>query len=151
MGQGDGELEAFPAGGDRFFFGPDRLMWIRFVRAVDGAHVIEVHRPDSSTPQRAVRTGAPPSQFTVAPAVLRSYQGLYKTEALPMTVAPGADGRLTMTPAGQPSLPMRPVSETEFLIDGTPMRVVFHAENGKVDRVTIHRGARALNGQRVSH
>ena len=147
--QGDGQREVFPAGDDRFFFGPDDLSWFRFVRQTNGAHVIEVHRPDRAEPQRAVRTGAVPAPFTVAAAVLQTYVGSYSTEVLPVTVALGANGELVMTPAGQAPLPMRPVSETEFRIDGTPMRVVFHPENGEVNRLTIHRGARELHGRRT--
>ena len=149
VGQGEGQLEAFPAGEDRFFFGPDNLMWIRFIRQAGAAPVVEVHRPDLALPQRAVRTGAAPPPFAVAPAVLQSYVGTFKTEVLTVTVARSEDGGLTMTPAGQPPAAMRPVSETEFRIDGTPMRVVFHPEKGAVNRLTIYRGARELHGQRV--
>ena len=147
--QGDGRREAFAAGDDRFFFGPDDLSWFRFVRQADGAHVIEVHRPDRAQPQRAVRTGSVPPPFAVAPEVLQTYVGAYTTEALPVTVALGENGRLTMTPAGQAPMPLRPVSQTEFRIDGTPMRVVFHAENGEVNRFTLYRGARELHGTRT--
>ena len=63
--------------------------------------------------------------------VLRSYAGDYTTEALPVSVAVGPDGRLTMTPKGQPAMALRPVSDTEFRIDGTPMRVVFDPDRGK--------------------
>lgn len=149
MGQGEAQLEAFAAGQDRFFFGPENLMWIKFARAAGGAHVIEVHRPDNAQAQRAVRTGAVPPPFAVAPAVLQSFVGSYKTETVAVVVAVGSDGGLTMKPAGQPPLPMRPVSQTEFRIDGTPMRVVFHPENGAVNRFTMYRGARELHGVRT--
>ncbi|MDP8912349.1 MAG: DUF3153 domain-containing protein, partial [Pseudomonadota bacterium] len=62
---------------------------------------------------------------------------------------PGENGWLTMTPAGQPPMPLRPVSTTEFRIARGNMRVVFHPENGEVNRLTVHRGARVLNGQRT--
>lgn len=149
VGQGDGQREAFAAGDDRFFFGPDDLSWLRFVRQAGGAHAIEVHRPDDAQPRRAVRTGAVPPPFTLAPTVLRTFVGAYQTETLAVTVELGEDGGLTITPAGQGPMPMRPVSETEFRLDGTPMRVVFHPENGRVDRLTIHRGARELKGRRL--
>ena len=148
-GQGEAEREAFAAGEDRFFFGPDDLSWLRFVRRADGAHVVEVHRPDDAQPQRAVRTGPVPPPFAVAEAVLRTYAGTYSTEAATVTVALGGDGRLVIAPAGEEPMPMRPVSQTEFRIDGTPMRVVFHPEGGRVNRLTIHRGARVLNGTRT--
>jgi hypothetical protein len=30
------------------------------------------------------------------------------------------------------------------------MRLVFHSESGAVNRLTVHRGARTLNGRRVA-
>ena len=148
LAHGDEEMEAFAAGDDRFFFGPDRLAWIRFVRQPDGAHVLEAHEPDTAAPALAVRSGDVPPPFAVDPAVLRSYVGTYQTETLAVTVALGENGWLTITPAGQRPLAMRPVSATEFRIDGTPMRLVFHPENGTVNRFTLHRGARELHGER---
>ena len=149
VGRGAGQREAFAAGEDRFFFGPDDLSWVRFERRPDGAHVAEVHRPDNAQPQRAVRTGPVPPPLTLAPAVLQSYVGTYQTELLAVTVAIGENGRLTITPAGQPTMPLRPVSQTEFRIDGTPMRIVFHPDGGEVNRFTLYRGARELHGRRT--
>lgn len=111
---------------------------------------MEMDGPELAAPVRAVRTGAVPPPFTVSPPVLQSYAGDYQTETIAVTIALGENGRLSMTPAGQAALPMRPVSETEFRIDGTPMRVVFHPENGQVQRFTLYRGARELHGQRIS-
>ncbi len=149
FGRGDEEREAFAAGGDRFFFGPGELAWFRVVRQSDGAHVMELHDPEAAAPLRAVRSGAVPAAVAVAPVVLQTYAGTYQTETLAVTVALGGNGRLTMTPAGQPTMSLRPVSETEFRIDGTPMRVVFHPENGEVNGFTLYRGARELHGRRT--
>jgi hypothetical protein len=59
------------------------------------------------------------------------------------------NGKLTIAPAGQSPLSMRPVSETEFRVDAAGFRVVFHKEGGKVDRLTLYRGARELHGKRT--
>ena len=149
VARGDDEMEAIPAGGDLFFFGRDALLWVGFTRRVDGAHVLEVHEAAAAEPIRAVRAGAAPPPFTVAANVLRSYAGTWRTETITVTIVLGENGALTLTPAGQGPLPMRPVSETEFRIEGTPMRLVFHPENGAVNRFTMHRGARELHGERV--
>lgn len=149
VGRGDAQMEAFAAGEDRFFFERDPLSWIRFERRPDGAHLVEVHRPDRARPQLAVRTGPVPPPLTVARDVLQSYVGTYQTETVALAVALAGDGSLTIAPAGQPPMPMRPVSATEFRIDGTPMRVVFHPENGATGRLTLHRGARELHGRRT--
>ncbi|HEX2802729.1 MAG TPA: serine hydrolase domain-containing protein [Sphingomicrobium sp.] len=148
MSRGGSRMEAFAAGGDRFFFGPDRLLWVSFVRKPDGAHVMELHEPDSVEPETAVRTGPVPPQLALPEAVLESYAGIYKTETVTVTVAVSEDGKLTVTPPDGEAMVLRPTSQTEFRIDGTPMRVVFHPENGVVNRFTMYRGARELHGVR---
>jgi hypothetical protein len=149
FGRGDEEKAVLPAAGDRFYFGPKDLTWFRILRQPDGAHVMEIHPAEAAAPARSLRTGPVPAAFEVARSVLQSYVGTYKTETIAVTVELAANGRLTITPAGQPALPMRPVSNTEFRIDGTPMRIVFHPEHGKVNRFTLYRGARELHGTRT--
>lgn len=150
LGRGDEEVEVTPAGEDRFFFGPDGMAWFRAERQADGAHVLEVHPPETAATIRAVRTGPVPAALTVAPAVLRTYLGTYATEGPVLTVAMDGNGRLAIGPAGQQPGTLRPVSETEFRLDDGITRVVFHNENGAVDRITLYRGARELHGQRTS-
>ncbi|HYE47369.1 MAG TPA: serine hydrolase domain-containing protein [Caulobacter sp.] len=147
LARGDEEMEAFPAGEDRFFFGPEDLAWFRIERRPDGAHILEAHPPEDAAPVRATRTGPVPPSLVVPPEVLASYVGAYQTEGPLLTIAL-ADGKLTITPPGQAPIPMRPVSQTEFRLEG--MRLVFHPENGKVDRMTLYRGARELHGRRVN-
>ncbi|MDQ3077259.1 MAG: beta-lactamase family protein [Pseudomonadota bacterium] len=147
LGRGDAEREARPAGNDRFFFGADELDWFRIVRRADGAHVMEMDGPELAAPVRAVRTGPVPPAFTVAPSVLESYVGTFKTETVTLTVTMDA-GKLAIGPAGQRPQPMRPISNTEFRVDGGGFRVVFHPEDGQVHRLTLHRGARVLTGLR---
>lgn len=149
LSRGEDESEAFATGEDRFFFGPDNLMWFRFVRQPDGAHAVEVHRPDRAEPVRGLRAGDVPAPFTVAPAILQSYVGTYATEQPVVTVALRDDGWLTIAAAGQGPFPLRPVSETEFRADAAGFRVVFHPENGRTDRLTLFRGARELHGART--
>ena len=149
MGRGEVEREAFAAGADRFFFGPGELAWFRFERRADGAHILEMHGAEAAAPSRAARTGPVPAAFEVAPEILRTYAGRYQTETVALVVAVAANGGLTIAPEGEAPMPMRPVSATEFRIDGTPMRIVFHPENGVVDRFTMHRGARELHGRRT--
>ena len=79
--------------------------------------------------------------------VLATYHGTYQTETIELTVGPGENGWLTLTAQGD-AMPLRPVSQTEFVVEGTPMKLVFHPENGTVDKLTLHRGARELHGTR---
>ena len=150
LSSGDDQMEAFAAGGDRFFFGPDRLLWIGFQRKADGAHVLEVHEPDEIGPKRAVRSGPVPAQRPVAPELLRAYAGTYKTPTIEVTVAVDSGGQLTIKPAGGQPMAMRPVSDSEFRVDAGGFRVVFHREAGAVNRFTMIRGAREMEGRRVA-
>lgn len=149
LARGDSELEAFAAGGDRFFFGPERLVWVTFVRESAGSHVLEVHDLSAARPERLVRTGAVPPPLVIAPEILQSYTGTYQTETVAMNVALGADGRLTIAGGGQGPYMMRPTSPTEFRVDAANFRVAFFPENGVVDRMTLYRGARELHGTRT--
>lgn len=149
LAYGDQELEAIPAGDDRFLFGPERLMWIAFTRPSAGAPLLELHEPETARPWRAVRTGAVPPPITISPAVLKSYVGTYRTEVPTVTVELDTDGGLTLRLGdGRPVL-MRPISDTEFRLDAERVRVVFQPEGGRVDKVTLYRGARELHGVRI--
>ena len=152
IARGDDEVEVVPAGNDRFVIASDDLTWLGFTRRPDGAHVLEVHRVDMAKPDRAVRTGPIPAdaQVTVPAAVLQTYVGTFSTDAGPKAiVAMGTDGWLTIQ-LNSPPLTMRPVSQTEFMVDEARSRVIFHPESGKVNRFTIKRGARELTGTRIS-
>jgi D-alanyl-D-alanine carboxypeptidase len=150
LAHGEEEQEAIPAGNDRFYFGPDDLTWLKFVRQPNGAQVMEVYEPDTSGAARAVRTGPVPTPIAVAPALLQTYAGAFQTETLKVKIELGANGRLTIQPEGGAAMPMRPVSNTEFRVDAGGFRLVFHPEAGKVERFTMYRGARELHGRRVA-
>jgi hypothetical protein len=143
-------MEAMAGGEDRFFFGANVLSWIRFIRQPNGVHVLEVHEASAAQPERAVRAGPPTAPLKVSAAVLKTYIGTFATEGPVVTIALAENGALTIAPAGQAPLLMRPVSDTEFRVDAAGFRLVFHQENGKVDRLTLYRGARELHGTRIS-
>ena len=153
MRDGGADLEVFAAGEDRFFYGPNSLTWFRIERRADGAHVMEMHQNGNEEAERAVRTGDVPPEPTpvaVARAVLSSYVGHYQTPGPAAEVAMGADGVLTVRLSGQPAIPLRPASATEFVVQGVGARIVFHPENGAVNRFVIHQGGRELEGRRVA-
>ena len=43
----------------------------------------------------------------------------------------GEGGVLTIQLSGRPALPLRPISDTEFSVQGANARVVFHGEKGE--------------------
>jgi D-alanyl-D-alanine carboxypeptidase len=151
MREGGQDLEVFAAGDDRFFYGPNSLTWFRIERRADGAHVMEMHQDGRNEAERAVRTGdvpAEPAAAAVSRAVLESYVGRYITPGPVAEIALGGDGALTIQLSGQPAIPLRAVSETEFIVQRVNARIAFHSENGQVNRLVIHQGERRIEGRR---
>ena len=90
------------------------------------------------------------AEVTVSPAILMDYAGAYQTEGPLLTVKLGLDGSFTVAPGMQEPRALLATSETEFKVEGTAMRVVFHPKDGKTDSLTVHRGDRELHGTRVA-
>lgn len=149
LARGDEELRVLTAGDDRFFFKDDDLTWFRVQRQADGAHLMEVYRFEAAGPDRSLRIGEAPPPLTVPLSVLQGYVGAYQTEQPLLTIALDKEGRLTIGPPGQAPILLRPVSQTEFRTEGAPMRLVFHPEKGRTDKLTLYRGARELHGVRT--
>jgi D-alanyl-D-alanine carboxypeptidase len=152
MRDGGQDLEVFAAGGDRFFYGPGSLTWFRIERRPDGAHVMEMHQNGNDEAERAARTGdipAEPAAAEVGRAILETYVGHYVTPGPAVDVALGESGVLTVQLSGQPAIPLRAASATEFVVQGVNARIVFHAENGQVTRLVIHQNGRELEGRRA--
>lgn len=149
---GGPDLEVFAAGGDLFFYGSNSLTWFRIERRADGAHVMEMHQDGNNEAERAVRTGdvpAEPAAASVSREVLLSYVGHYLTQGPEADVAIGEGGVLTVQLSGQPPIPLRPTSDTEFIVQGVGARIFFHSENGRVNRFVIHQGGRELEARRA--
>ena len=143
------DLEVFAAGDDRFFYGPNSLTWFRIERRPDGAHVMAMHQNGGNEAELATRIGDVPPDLQVSRAVLQSYVGRYQTPGPAADIALGEDGVLTVQLTGQPALPLRATSDTEFVVQQVNARIVFHGENGEVNRIVIHQGERQIEGRRV--
>ena len=148
---GGRELEVIPAGGDLFYYGPGSLTWFRIERAADGNHVMHMHQNGESEAARSPRTGPiPPEAPTAAvgEAVLRTYVGRYVTSGPVVTIAmPSADG-LTIQLTGQSALPLRAISEREFMVEEVGARIVFDVADGRVTGLVIHQGGGQLPARR---
>lgn len=148
---GGRELEVFPAGGDRFFYGPSSLTWFRIERGADGSHVMHMHQNGANEAERTTRTGSIPPEappFAVSEASLRSYVGRYVTGGPVVTIAAAATGGLTIQLTGQPALPMRAISEREFMVEGVGARIAFEIADGRVTGLVIHQGGGQLPARR---
>jgi hypothetical protein len=149
---GGADLEVFAAGEGRFFYGLNSLTWFRIERGADGAPVMQMHQNGNDRAESAVRIGdipADPAAASVDRAVLESYVGRYQTSGPMADIAIGEGGVLTIHLTGQPALPLRPTSTTEFLVEGVNARIVFHGEGGQVNRFVVHQGGRELEGRRI--
>lgn len=152
---GSPEREVLAAGDDHFFYS-DSFNWFRVQRRPDGAHVMEMHQGGEDAAELSSRTGDAAVAAVAAPAVqvsrtiLETYVGRYATEGPSAEIAMGADGVLTVQLEGQPAIPLRARSETEFEVQGVGATIVFHRESGQVNRFVIHQGGRQLEGRRVA-
>jgi D-alanyl-D-alanine carboxypeptidase len=144
---GGADLEVFPAGDNRFFYGPDSLTWFRLVRDSSGNASMEMYQDGEGPGVRSLRTGPIPPEAPAAAVpreTLASYVGRYVTPRGPVTVAWGENGTLTVQPGNQPPRALRATSATEFGIEGVDARIVFHVEGGAVARLVIHQGGQEI-------
>lgn len=59
---GGKDMEAFPAGDDRFFYGPGTLSWFEVKRDPAGKHVMSMYQGGSEEASTSVRTGPVPAE-----------------------------------------------------------------------------------------
>ena len=149
MRSGAAEQEVFPAGNDRFFYGPNIFSWFQIERRPDGGHVMAMYLNGNKKAERAVRSGDVPPPFTVDRATLQSYVGRYLTDGPAVVIAMGEGGGLTVQLGKQPTRSIRPVSAAEFLVEGVGARIVFHSEGGAVNRLVVHQGSNQIEARRA--
>ena len=117
---------------------PGNLNWFRVARRPDGAHVMEMHQGGRNEAELATRAGdipPEPAAAQVSRATLLSYVGHYLTGGPQADIAMGDGGRAhrSSSPASR-RIPLRPTSDTEFVVQRVNARIVFHSENGQVNR-----------------
>ena len=138
--------EAFSAGGDRYFFGHDELMWFELA-ARDGKRHLVMHVAEDTKAHDAVFAAAPAKPAAIADT---SGAGRYKPEAgaeFVITVGPG--GVMTVSSGGRTIGTLRAIEAGQYAIDGTPMRLEFVREGNRVTGLKMFRGARTMNAVRI--
>ncbi|MEO6198953.1 MAG: serine hydrolase [Sphingomicrobium sp.] len=148
---GGGEVEAFPAGGNRYFYGPDSLTWFEVRKDPSGTPQIAFYQEGNSKPSMALRKGPPPKAvpaFAVPAAILDSYAGSYDSAAGTFVIKRDGDG-LTVKLGPQPTLPLKAISVTEFEITQVGAKLRFNGSAGKITSLTLFQGGQELEAKRA--
>jgi len=144
------ELEVFPAGGNKFFYGPDNLTWFEIIPDAAGKHQFAMHQNGAATAEMGSWKGPPPvatAAVVVPAALLDSYAGTYTSLAGDFLFR-HEGGSLTVKLGSQPAFPMKAVSPTEFEIAQVGAKIRFNAKDGKIDSITLFQGGKELEGVR---
>ena len=148
---GGGELEAYAAGGGKYFY-PNSLTWFELKRDAAGTPVVAMYQQGAVTAEVAARAGdipPEPKAADVPRATLLTYAGNYETPMGMLAVALPEEGPMTVKLGGQPAIPVAAVSQTEFRLIGVDARVEFKSEGGKVTGAVIKQRGRELPAKRV--
>ena len=147
---GGSDEEVFPAGQDRFFYGPSTLTWFEVKRDPAGKHLMTMYQGAAQSPETATRKGPLPAEAaaSVSSSVLERYAGSYRSERGTAKVAVGGDGALTIQVGRQSPRRLIPTSESEFRVDGMDATVVFHSTGGAVTHLTFEQGDHQLRADR---
>lgn len=149
---GASETEVFAAGGDRFHYGPASLTWFEIKRDPAGGHVMEMHQQGADEAEKAVRRGPipPEPEYADVPrATLKRYVGDYSARLGMANVAWGEGDAITIRLGGQRAAPLKPLSATEFQVQGVDAKVVFHLANEAVTKLVLQQGGREIEAERV--
>lgn len=145
---GGSESEVFPAGGNRFFYGPNSLTWMQIEAEEGGQLVMQMHQNGAEKAELAKYVGPMPeiADITVSETVLARYVGTYESPAVgKLVIAPREGGGITGKLGGQPALVLRPESETEFNVQGVSAKIVFTVDNDIVTKLTIEQGGQSID------
>ena len=144
------ESEVYSAGGNRFFYGPNELIWFSIDRGPDGKPRFQRHPNGDDVIETGVWTGPVPAEaaaIVVPRDTLSLYVAGYTTPIGKAVVALGEAG-LTIQLAGQPAFPLRAIAMDTFTIDQVGAKIRFVSTGGKVSGLEIEQGGKTLPGTR---
>ena len=131
----------------RFFFSPERADWFELVNGADGKPLLRFHVAEDAAPHDLAFVGPMPKPLPIAD---HSGVGRYKAETgVEFTIEAGPDGSMTAKQGAEPIGPLRAIENGQYAIDGTPMRLEFVKQNGRVTGLKMFRGARTLNARKI--
>lgn len=86
-----------------------------------------------------------PANFQVDAETLKTYAGVYKSDAGFDITVTFKDGKLYAQPTGQPALPLGATDKTNFKPEGLEgVTLTFTSENGQVSGITLKQGTNNL-------
>ncbi len=148
---GGRELEVFPAGGNRFFYGPDSLTWFAITTGVDGKKVMEMHHDGATDPERATWAGPVPPEkaaLFVPVDVLDSYIGTYTSPIGDFLIIRQGE-TLEVKLGNQPTIAMKAISNHEFEIAEVGAKLTFgQVANGKAATMTLDQNGQSIDATR---
>lgn len=114
------EVQAFPAGDNTFFYGPNSLYWFEIDKDENGNSRMLFHANGAPEPDVLIWTGSVPEIESVAIEILENYVGTYEL-SIPMAakISPAEGGLgngLTIQLTGQPPFPMVAENASEFSV-----------------------------------
>lgn len=148
---GGGEREVFPAGDDRFFYGPSSLTWFAISRGADDVLQMAMYQDGASEAEISHWAGpvSTAPAVVIAPELLASYAGTYTSEIGTLLLVVSEAGELTAKLNSQPALNLVPQSETVFAVQGVDATVSLTVVEGKVTGAVIGQGGREMALERM--
>jgi CubicO group peptidase (beta-lactamase class C family) len=149
---GGSDLEVFPAGNGRFFYGPKSFSWFQMRRDASGAYGMDFHQDGAKEAESALRAGPIPPEPKLAAiprATLARYIGSYKAAPGIALVGWGEGDVLTIKLGNGPPVALRPTSASEFDVQGVDARVAFKLEGDKVSGLLFRQGQREFPAERL--
>ena len=148
---GSSDQEVFPAGNDRFFYGPSTLTWFEVARDAAGKHVMSMHLARMDEALKSVRTGPVPADapiVAVARPLLEQYAGSYRADRGMAKVSLSDDGDLMIQLGGGEPRRLLPPARQSSGRKGIDSKVVFHRGGDGVSHLIVHQGEQEIRADR---
>jgi CubicO group peptidase (beta-lactamase class C family) len=110
---------------------------------------LKKYLPDEPKPSEEKPASSSAGAITVKERVLKLYEGQYQLNS-EMIVAVKLDaGKLTAQATGQPMIPLTATSETEFVVEGYGIRIVFKPSDKPASEFTLYQGGQTMVAPRI--
>lgn len=149
---GGSASEVFPAGDNRFFYGPNSLTWFEIVPSDAGTYQMNMYQQGASEAEPALWSAPIPEQpdvIDLPASTLEAYVGAYALGAAVLEIRFVEAGVLEAQLTGQDPIAINAISETEFLVSGVDARLVFSAGE-PAPSVTLQQSGQEILAERVT-